>query len=240
MVATYKKSSEQSQGNLSFFRGRSLAWQGGLQGPPGRHQVKALHEGRKADVVGIKIASWNVGSLPKKSGEVVEVLRKRRVDVCCIQEARWKGMGTRLIGRHDAKYKIYWKGGKESTAGVAILVAEWLVNKVVQVTRVSERMMMVKMVIGKSLVSVVSAYAPQAALSGDMVVEDEKDTFWDRLQDVVARVPPGEFIMLGGDLNGHVGSGSDGYEGLHGAFGFGKRNKEGDRILEFCQALDLV
>jgi hypothetical protein len=95
--------------------------------------------------------------------------------------------------------------------------------------------MMVKMVIGKSLVNVVSAYAPQAALS-----EDEKDTFWDGLQDVVARVPPREFIMLGGDLNGHVGSGSDGYEGLHGGFGFGKRNKEGDRILEFCEAMDLL
>jgi hypothetical protein len=75
----------------------------------------------------------------------------------------------------------------------------------------------------------------QAALS-----EDEKDTFWDGLLHVVARVPHGEFIMLGGDINGHVGSGSDGYEGLHGGFGFGKRNKEGDRILEFCEALDLV
>jgi hypothetical protein len=56
----------------------------------------------------------------------------------------------------------------------------------------------------------------------------------------VARVPPGELIMLGGDLNRHVGSGSDGYERLYGGFGFGKRNKEGDMILEFCAALDLV
>jgi exonuclease III len=58
-------------------------------------------------VVGGKIAIWNVGSLSKNSGEVVEVLRKRRVNVCCIQEARWKGEGARLLGRHDAKYKIY-------------------------------------------------------------------------------------------------------------------------------------
>jgi hypothetical protein len=39
---------------------------------------------------------------------------------------------------------------------------------------------------------------------------------------------------------GHVGSGSDGYERLHWGFGFGKRNKEGDGILEFCEALYLV
>jgi hypothetical protein len=31
---------------------------------------------------------------------------------------------------------IRFMGGKESTAGVAVLVAEWLVNKAVQVTRV--------------------------------------------------------------------------------------------------------
>jgi exonuclease III len=89
-------------------------------------------DGRKVEAT-VKIASWNVGSLSKKSGEVVEVLKKRRVDVCCIQEARWKVEGVRMIARHDAKYMIYWKGGKESKAGVAVLVAEWLVNKVVQV-----------------------------------------------------------------------------------------------------------
>jgi hypothetical protein len=32
---------------------------------------------------------------------------------------------------------------------MAVLVAEWLVNKVVQVTRVSERMITVKLVIGE-------------------------------------------------------------------------------------------
>jgi hypothetical protein len=90
-----------------FLGGGALLGSRGLQGLLAHHQVKALHKGRKAYVVGVKIASWNVGGLSKKLGEVVEVLRKRRVDVCCIQKARWKGEGARLIGRHDAKYKIY-------------------------------------------------------------------------------------------------------------------------------------
>jgi hypothetical protein len=82
-----------------------------------------------------------------------------------------------MIGMQNAKYKIYWKGGLDSTAEVAVLVAEWLVNKVVQMTRVSERLQAVKMVRGKHLVNTVSAYTPQAALP-----EMQKDTFWDRLQ----------------------------------------------------------
>ena len=42
--------------------------------------------------------------------------------------------------------------------------------------------------------------------------------------------------MLGGDLNGHVGKESDGYEGVHGGQEYGVRNTEGERILEFCKA----
>jgi exonuclease III len=53
---------------------------------------------RNVDAVDARIASWNVGSLTKILGEVVDVLRKRRVDVCCVQEARWKGEGAKMIG----------------------------------------------------------------------------------------------------------------------------------------------
>jgi hypothetical protein len=42
-----------------------------------------------------------------------------------------------------------WMGGQDSMAGVSVLVAEWLVNKVAQVTRVSERLIILKLVIGK-------------------------------------------------------------------------------------------
>jgi hypothetical protein len=105
---------------------------------------------------------------------------------------------------------------------VAVLVAGWLVDRVVQVARVSGRLIVVGMVVGGTLVGVVSACAPRAALS-----EGERDTFWDGLRDVVAEVPPGEFVMLGGDLGGHVGGGGGGCGGLRGGFGFGRRSGGG-------------
>ena len=46
--------------------------------------------------------------------------------------------------------------------------------------------------------------------------------------------------MLGGDLNGHVGKENDGYEGVHGGQGYGVRNTEGERILEFCEAAGMI
>ena len=53
-------------------------------------------------------------------------------------------------------------------------------------------------------------------------------------------IPQDEVIILGGDLNGHVGRASAGYEGIHGGFGHGCRNAEGEYVLEFCDSLGLV
>lgn len=55
----------------------------------------------------IRVGSWNVGSLTGRSGEVVEALYRRKVDICCLQETRWKGSGTRHLGRSDQMYKLF-------------------------------------------------------------------------------------------------------------------------------------
>jgi len=41
-------------------------------------------------------------------------------------------------------------------------------------------------------------------------------------------------------MNGNVGSNSVGYDGMHGGYGFGDRNADGSRILEFADGLNLV
>ena len=46
--------------------------------------------------------------------------------------------------------------------------------------------------------------------------------------------------MIGGDMNGHVGAEVDGFEGVHGGYGFGRRNVDGEILLEFADALDFA
>ena len=43
-----------------------------------------------------------------------------------------------------------------------------------------------------------------------------------------------------GDWNGHVGREAAGYEGVHGGSGYGERNADVDRVLEFAVADDFV
>jgi hypothetical protein len=52
-------------------------------------------------------------------------------------------------------------------------------------------------------------------------------------------VPVSEKLFIGGDLNGHVGSTRVGFDGVHGGFGYGSRNQEGEDILNFALAYDL-
>jgi hypothetical protein len=43
-----------------------------------------------------------------------------------------------------------------------------------------------------------------------------------------------------GDLNRHVDSTRVGFNGIHGGFGYGSRNQEGEGILNFALAYDLI
>ena len=47
-------------------------------------------------------------------------------------------------------------------------------------------------------------------------------------------------VVFAGDMNGHVESSNAGYDGTHGGFGYGSRNTDGTRILEFADGLNLV
>jgi hypothetical protein len=57
---------------------------------------------------------------------------------------------------------------------------------------------------------------------------------------LVSSVPISEKLFIGGDLNGHVSSIRVRFDGVHGGFGYGSRNQEGEGILNFALAYDLI
>nr|GFD29776.1 craniofacial development protein 2-like [Tanacetum cinerariifolium] len=64
--------------------------------------------------------------------------------------------------------------------------------------------------------------------------------FWDALEEMVRECPTNQRLIIGDDLNGHIGAAADGYAEVHGVFGFGDRNEEGCTVLEFATAHGLV
>ena len=49
-----------------------------------------------------------------------------------------------------------------------------------------------------------------------------------------------EKLLIGGDFNGHIGRIEDGYEMVHGGFGYEERNNGGESIFDFAVAYELV
>ena len=130
----------------------------------------------------------------------------------------------------NGRYKLFWQSCNKGTAGVGVFIAErWIDN----VVRVNERIMYVKLVIGKQIVNIVSAYAPQVGLSAE-----EKDDFSDSFIIVLSGIPKQESIFIGSDMNGHVGRDADGYGGVHGGMGFGTRNAV--KVRGFGDAVGMV
>ena len=184
-----------------------------------------------------RVGTLNVNTLRGRVCEVVETLSRRKVDVCCIQETRYHGGNCRIIKGKDTRYKLYWSGNDKGTAGVGVFVAEEWIEKVFEVQRVSDRILLVKLIVGQRVVTLLSVYAPQSGLS-----DVDKDLFFDQLHAVTARIPRSELLIPCGDWNGHVGRAGTEYREVHGGMGYGRSEPdvEGERILEYALAFNLL
>ncbi len=211
----------------------------GVRRIPGLYQVQitnGLVQGvRRPQVEGferrLRLCSINIGTMRGRGREVVEMLGRRKIDICCTQEVKFKGQGCKNYGTENEKYKLWWSGETTAAAGVGILVKEDLVEDVIEVERKSSRIMKIKMVLGRKILHVFSVYAPQCGRP-----EEEKIAFWEMLEDEVSDISENDPVIIGGDMNCHVGSDRRGVEDVMGPNGFGDRNREGEMMLEFCQS----
>ena len=205
-----------------------------------------LEDGRKktkTNDVRFRCMSINVGTMRGRGAEIVETSDRRKANLGLLQETRWKGSNcpkeshsqVRWIKGKASKSKFFWSGNSKGTNGVGILLAQKWAKSVFDVQRPSDRIIVLKLIIGKTVYAFVSVYAPQSGRPAA-----EKDLFYDQLNAVVAKIPLSEVLIPGGDWNGHVGSTAAGFEEVHGGFGYGERNEEGGRILDFAVAHDLI
>ncbi len=135
----------------------------------------------------------NVGTVLDRSGELVEMLARRRVEVCCAQDTSYRGEESRIFKHGENQYKFWWSGNSNEAGGVCVLVKRSLEEDVAEVERISGRIMKVKMVLGGRIVQILSVYAPQVGLTNP-----RKEEFWGTLEDVVSEIPEtqGLIIML--------------------------------------------
>ncbi|GKA88991.1 cleavage/polyadenylation specificity factor, 25kDa subunit [Tanacetum coccineum] len=110
----------------------------------------------------IKVGRRNVGSLTRKIFELVDILMRHKVDIVCFEETKWKESST-MEGNH---YNLWYLGSRTARNGVGVILAARLKGNAMQVSKSSDRIMAISLVIDEETVNVIGAYAPQVGLSG--------------------------------------------------------------------------
>ena len=112
-----------------------------------------------------------------KGREIADLMEKRRMDILCLQETRWKGNKAKeLAGGH----KLLYSGNNAGRNGVAVILLVNIRENLIGVERRSDRVMSIKLRLDDTTLNVISAYAPQVGC-----LDEEKDWFWDEVDQVL-------------------------------------------------------
>ncbi|KAI5619879.1 hypothetical protein C0J50_20645 [Silurus asotus] len=110
------------------------------------------------------------------------------------QETKWKGSKARNIG---SGFKLFYHGVDRKRNGVGVILNEEYSKRVVEVKRVFDRVMNVKLEVEEMMINAISAYAPQVGC-------EIKEKFWSELDEVLQGVPRNQQLEIGPELNAHV------------------------------------
>ena len=198
----------------------------------GGKRVKKQREAWKGRCSLIRVGTLNIGTMTGRERELADMMERRNVDILCLQETKWKGSKARNIG---GGCKLFYSGADRRKNGIGIVVREELAESVLEVKRVSDILMAMKLEVNGSILNMVSAYAPQVNNS-----MEEKNDFWEDLDGLIESISTKERIVLGADLNGNVGEGNIGDEEIMGRYSAGTRNKEGSMVVGFGKRIDLA
>ena len=152
------------------------------------------------------------------------------MDVLALCETKMKGKEV-AFGEVTGRVSGVERG--RAREGVALLLSEWIVNKVVEWKEVSSRLMWVRVRMGRECWAFVSAYRPDCERS-----EEERDEFWNELIRCVDGLSTRNYVVVLGNLNARVGDGE--LEGVVGKYGISGENESGERVLDMCVEQELA
>ena len=70
----------------------------------------------------IHLGSWNVGSFIGKLRELVDTSIRRRVNILCVQEIKWKGQKAKEVD--NTGFKLWYTGTTSNKNGVGAALGE--------------------------------------------------------------------------------------------------------------------
>jgi hypothetical protein len=170
----------------------------------------------------------------RKTATIDSELSRRGVDFAALQETRLAGTGT----IKEAHYTFFWFGRplEESRIyGTGFAISNRLLSSTQTPSGVNDRISVLKVNTKQGSIYIVNAYAPTLVASSD-----DKDSFYNTLEDTIRKASNSDRVILLGDLNARIGDDHASWPQCIGHFGVGKMNENGQRLLQLCSRNNLV
>lgn len=194
------------------------------------------------------MAIWNIRTLldtnqrtnrpQRRTALIASELKRYKVDIAALSETRLLEEGS--LNEVGEGYTFFWKGypqGGQHLHGVGFAIKNSLLLKIPETpVGITERLMTLRIPLTKHrYATLISAYAP--TLPSDI---EDKDQFYQALDETLNHIPRNDKIVLLGDFNARVGSNSHTWGGVIGNHGIGNVNSNGLRLLNLCAEHDLT
>lgn len=237
MTVTRKKrpSVPSSSGTTAHGSGQTGKGAEGAKNP----WVRTGYRKRNRNATSLTLAAWNVRTLldrektnrpERRTALVTKELKRYRVDIAALSETRFLDKGE--IREVGSGYTIFWSGRKTGRkSGVGFAVKTSLIPQLEsQPQGISDRIMTMRLPLEKNMyATLISVYAPT------MTNPDEnKEAFYQQLDEVIQGVPAEDKLIILGDLNARIGSDDTTWTGIIGQHGIGHENSNGKLLLTLC------
>ena len=189
----------------------------------------------------LRFASWNVRTMcPDLSNDIQQVddarktalidkeLSRLGVDIACLQETRLADSGT----LREKSYTFFCQGKTPEEPrlhGVGFAVKNTLITSIEPPTAGTERILNLRLSTSTGPATIISVYAPTLCAA-----PEDKDQFFEALHEAISRIPSTDALYLLGDFNARAGADRKAWPSCLGAYGRGKMNDNGQRLLELC------
>lgn len=130
-----------------------------------------------------------------------------------------------------AEYILIYSGkpkADRATSGVGLLVHEKYQSNIKDIIYVSDRQLLTTFEFMETTKThIISVYAPDTSKS-----QEDRDLFYDDLQNTLNKIPKADEIMILGDLNARIGN--EILEGIKNRFNEETLNNSGEQLIQFC------
>lgn len=186
---------------------------------------------RKKDLRNVDVATWNVRTLNQlgKIEQVKNECERLNIDILGIAEARMTGTGNTKID----SWLLSHSGGDRHEKGVGFLFSPEAQKKITEVVPINDRMIRTRLEAKPQHINIIQVYMPTTAEEDDVI-----RGHYHRLTEEVNKIPSKERVVIMGDFNAKIGSGTE--HPACGKFGLGEQNERGEMLLDWMNDNGLI